>query len=59
MAVFQVLAKVVCTEELLSLVALAKLVHVIQMLGPRIPVCRIREVVATVAAHIGQGGTDR
>lgn len=51
-AVFQVLAKMVCAEELLRLIALAEFVHVVQMLGAHLPAWRVGELLATVAAHV-------
>ena len=50
---FQMLAEVVGTEEFLALVALSKLVHVIEMLRSCIPIGRVWELFTAVAAHIG------
>jgi hypothetical protein len=47
------LSEVICTEKLLCLVTLAKLVRVIQMLCPGIPVRGIRELFATEATLVG------
>lgn len=54
MAVFKVLPEMVGTEELLGLVAFAKLVHLGQVFVALRPVGRrvVREVFATVAAHV-------
>ena len=50
MTVLEMLAKVVCAEELLGLIALAELVHVVEMVGARLPVGRaVGELLATVA----------
>lgn len=54
MTVLKVLTEVVGTKEFLGLVALAKLVHVIEVLGPRLPIGRVRKLFAAVAAHIGR-----
>lgn len=51
-AVFQVLAEVVCAEELLRLVALAELVDVVEVLGASLPARGIGEFFATIAADI-------
>jgi len=56
MTVLEMLAKVVCAEELLGLVTLAKFVHVIQMFGPSIPVCGNGKLFSAVPAHIGRRG---
>jgi hypothetical protein len=53
MTVFQVLSKMIGAEKLLGMVALAKLVHVIQMFGPSLPICGQWELFAAIAAHIG------
>jgi len=52
MTVFKVLAKVVCSKEVLGLVTLAKLVHKIEVLGPSVPVGGIRELLAAITAHV-------
>jgi hypothetical protein len=54
-AVLQVLSEVVGAEELLRLVALAKLVHVSQMLKARLPVGRRGKLLAAVAARVRGG----
>jgi hypothetical protein len=41
------------TEELLGLVAFAKLVHVIQVLGPGVPLRWIRELLTAISTDIG------
>ena len=52
MTVLQMLAKVICTEELLGLVAFTEFVHMIQMFRPRIPICRIRKLFTTVSTNV-------
>lgn len=47
------LSKVVCPEELLGLIAFAKLVGMVQVLGSDIPLRRIWEILAAVATHVG------
>lgn len=51
-AVLQVLAEVIGAEELLGLVALAKFVNVVEMLGASLPAWWIGEFLATVAADV-------
>lgn len=53
MAVLQVLSKMVGTEELLGLVALAEFVHVIQVLGPGVPIRWIRELLTAISTNVG------
>ena len=53
MAVLQMLSKMVGAEELLGLVALAELVHVIQVIGPSAPVCGKWEFLTAIATYIG------
>jgi len=55
MAVFQVLSEVIGAEEFFCLVALAKLVQVIEVLGPCLPISRVGELVAAVPAYVGDG----
>jgi hypothetical protein len=38
MTMLQMLPKMISTEEFLRLIALSKLVHVIQMFGPSVPI---------------------
>jgi len=52
MAVFQMLSEVIGTEELLGLVAFPEFVSNIQVLRTGLPVGRIGEFVATIAADI-------
>jgi hypothetical protein len=54
-AVLQVLSEVVGAEELLRLVALAKLVHIGQVLKARLPVGRRGKLLAAVAARVRGG----
>lgn len=58
MAVLEMLAEVIGAVELLRLVTLAELVHVIQVLGPQIPVCGVGELLTAVSANVGRGGMD-
>ena len=53
MAVLQVLSKVIGAEEFLGLIALAEFVHVIQVLGPSIPICGIGELLTAITAYVG------
>jgi len=53
------LPEVVSTEELLGLVTFAKLVNMIEMLRPRVPVGGIRELFATISANVSSRGTER
>ena len=53
MAMLQVLAKVIGAEELLGLVAFAKLMHVIQVLGPSVPIRGIGELLTAITAYVG------
>ena len=52
MAVLQMLAKVIGSEELFCLVAFAELVGMVQMLRADVPLWRVRELVAAIATHI-------
>jgi len=52
MTVLEVLAEMIRAEKLLRLVAFAELVHVVQVLGAEVPLRRIGELVAAVAADI-------
>ena len=52
MAMFQMLAEVIRTEELLCLVTLSKLVHMVEMFRAKLPSRRVGELLATVAADI-------
>lgn len=59
MAVFQMLPEVVRTEELLGLVALAKLVYDVQVFGTNVPLRRVGELLAAIPAcvcAIARGG---
>lgn len=53
MTVFQVLAKVVCSVELLRLIALSKLVDAVQMIGSDVPLRRVGKLFTAVATNIG------
>lgn len=53
MAVLEMLAEVIGAEEFLGLVALAKFVHVIQVVGPSLPVGGIGKFFSAVPADIG------
>jgi hypothetical protein len=53
MAMFQVLSKMICAEELLGMIAFAKFVHVIQMLGPHLPIRGKWELLPAITAYIG------
>lgn len=59
MAVLQVLSEMVSPEELLRLVALAKFVHMVEMLGPQIPLWWVGEFLATVSTHIMSAASRR
>lgn len=52
MAVFEVLSEVVGSEELLGLVALAKLVHVVEVVRANVPLWWVGKVFATIPAYI-------
>lgn len=57
MAVLEMLPEVIGAVELLRLVALAELVHVVQVLGAQVPVGGVvGELVAAVAAYVGGSG---
>lgn len=51
-AVFQVLAEVIRTEEFLCLVTLSKLVHMVEMFRAQLPSRRVGEFLATVATDV-------
>lgn len=51
-AVLQVLPEVISPEEFLRLVAFAKFVHVVEVLGAHIPLRRVRELLSTIAANV-------
>ena len=53
MAVFEMLAKMVCAEKLLGLVAFTKLVVVADMVSTCVPVRRICEFCTAKAASVG------
>lgn len=55
-AVLQVLPEMVRAKELLALVALAKLVHVVQVFNTCVPVRWVGKLAAAVAAGVGDGG---
>ena len=55
MAVFEVLSEVISAEELLRLVAFAKLVNVIEVLSTLIPLRRIGKFFAAISTCIGVG----
>lgn len=57
MAVLQVLSEVICAEELLGLIAFAKLVRMVQMLCSDVPIGRVRKFLATETADVGRGWT--
>lgn len=52
MTVFQVLPKVVGSEELLGLVTFAELVHVIQVSSAGFPIWRVWELFSAVPTHV-------
>jgi hypothetical protein len=56
--VLQVLSEMIRSEELLRLVAFAKLVRVVEMLVSFIPVGRIGELLSTIPANISDSGVD-
>jgi hypothetical protein len=47
------------TEELLCLVTFSDFVHMIQVLGARIPICRVGKLLPTITAHIRRNGVRR
>jgi hypothetical protein len=53
MAMLQVLTEVICTEEFLGLVTLAKFVHVVQVFSSRFPACRVGKLFSAKAANVG------
>ncbi len=53
MAVFQVLTEVVSSVEFLRLIALSKLVDVVQVLSSDIPLRRVLKFLATISTDIG------
>lgn len=52
MAVLQVLSEMVCTEELLGLIAFAELVHVVQVLCSSLPIRRVREFFTAIPTDV-------
>lgn len=56
MAMLEVLTEVVCTEELLALIAFTKLVDVVEMVHSYVPVRRIRKFLAAVPTCVCVGG---
>lgn len=52
MAVLQMLAEVVCAEELLRLVTLSKLVHMVEMFRAKLPARWVSKLLATVATNV-------
>ena len=52
MAMFQMLAEVIRTEELLCLVTLSKLVHMVKMLRAELPARRISKLLTAVATDV-------
>lgn len=52
MAMLQMLAEVIGTEELLCLVTLSKLVHMVKMFRAKLPARRIRKFLAAVATDV-------
>lgn len=59
MTMFQVLAEVIRPVEFLRLVALSKLVDVIQMLSSDVPLRWVWKFVATIATNVSIGGRGR
>jgi len=59
----EMLPEMVCSEELLCLVAFAELVDMVQMLGTNVPLRRVGEILAAVTADICaatvRGGMER
>ena len=53
MTVLQMLSEMICAEEFLGLITLAKLVHMVQVLCSSIPVRGIEELFATESIYIG------
>lgn len=54
MAVLEMLAEVVCTEELFGLIAFPKFVLVVQMLAPDLPVRGVWKFFSAIATHVGE-----
>jgi len=52
MAMLEMLAEVVRAEELLRLVALSKLVHMVEVFRAKLPTRRVSELLATVATDV-------
>ena len=52
--VLQMLPEVICAEEFFRMIALAKLVFVVQMFHPDVPVGRIGILFSTVAADVAK-----
>lgn len=59
MAVLQVLSEMVRPEKFLGLIAFSKLVHVIQMLGPGVPIRRQWEFFTAIPADVGHARMGR
>ena len=59
MTVFQVLAEVIRSIELLRLIALPKLVNVVQMLSSDVPLRWVGKLFATIAANVSVGRRGR
>jgi hypothetical protein len=53
MAVFEMLAEVIGTEEFLRFVTLTKFVYVVEVFRAKLPARRIGKLFSTVAANIG------
>lgn len=56
MAMLEVLAEMISSEELLALVAFAEFVDKIEMLDTDVPICRIGELNTTIATCVSYGG---
>jgi len=52
MAMLEVLAEVVCAEELLRFVTLSELVHMVKMFRAKLPARRVSKLLATVATNV-------
>jgi hypothetical protein len=59
MTVLEVLSKVIRAEELLGLVALAKFMHLAEMFGSSLPICRSGELFTAIATDISSCRVDR
>jgi hypothetical protein len=51
------LSEMICTEKFLGLIALAKLVHMVQVLCSSVPVRGIGELFATEPTYVGRSWT--